>query len=163
MKESEYLFGNKKVIEDLKKIPVFEPLKDEDLQILMQMSKLRSYKSGEAIIEEGNVDYWMYFLVYGKVRIIKDDKEITIIKRKGDVFGEMRFIDDAPRSAAVYADGNTVCLAVDTNYINKLTGDDEVAFGYIIYRIFSAILAERLRLVTQELMEAKGKKGIKFW
>lgn len=163
MKESDYLDGNLKVINDLAKIPVFEPLKEDDLKTLLRRSKLRRYNSGEAIIEEGNVDFWMYFLVYGKVKITKNNKEISTIRRRGDVFGEMRFIDSAPRSASAYADGETVCLAVDTDYISKLTGDDKVAFGYILYRIFAEILAERLRQATRELTALKGKAGIKLW
>lgn len=163
MKQSEYLKDNLRVISDLKKIPVFEPLNQEDLQHLLLMSKLRLFKSGETIIEEGSVDYWMYFLIYGKVRITKKNKEISLIRRKGDVFGEMRFIDSSPRFASAIAEGDTVCLAVDTEYIDRLVGEDRVTFGYIIYRILSEILAERLRLATKELVELKGKVNIKFW
>jgi len=163
MKETDYLNGNTKIISDLKKIPVFEPFKQEDLQKLLMMSKLRVYESGETIIQEGNVDAWVYFLVYGNVKIIKKDNEVALLKRRGDVFGEMRFIDNTPRSASAVAEGDTVCLSVDTEYIEKLTGDDKIAFGYILYRVFSEILAERLKRATQELLDLKGKSGIKFW
>ena len=163
MKESKSLEGHQKIIDDLRKMPVFEPLKQEDLNSLLRMSKLRMYQSGETIIEEGNVDYWMYFLVYGKVRITKKNKEVAIIRRRGDVFGEMRFIDSSPRSASALAVGETVCIAVDTDYIDKLSGNDKITFGYVLYRIFSEILADRLRQATKELMDLKGKAGIKFW
>ncbi len=163
MKQSDYLKDNLRVISDLKKLPVFEPLSENDLQHLLLMSKLRLYKSGEAIIEEGSVDFWMYFLISGKVKITKKNKEISLIKRKGDVFGEMRFIDSSPRFASAYAEGDTVCLAVDTEHIDQLAGDDKVTFGYILYRIISEILAERLRQATKELMDYKGKSNIKFW
>jgi CRP-like cAMP-binding protein len=163
MKETDYLLGNEKIIEDLKKMPIFEPFKQEDLLTLLNMSKMRTYRSGEAILQEGNVDSWVYFLVYGKVKISKKGKMITTLHRKGDVFGEMRFIDSAPRSASAHADGDVACIAVDTEYVEKLTGNDRVAFGYIIYRVFSEILAERLRLLTKELMNTKGKDAFKFW
>jgi CRP-like cAMP-binding protein len=142
---------------------VFEPLGEEDLQHLLRMSKLRLYQSGETIIEEGRVDDWLYFLIYGRVNIVKQNKEISVITRGGDVFGEMRFIDSSPRSASAYADGDTVCLALDTKYLEKLSGDDKVAFGYILYRILSGILAEKLREATQELIALKGKSKIEFW
>ena len=41
MKESEYLEDNEKIIADLKKMPVFEPLKQEDLKFFLKMSKLQ--------------------------------------------------------------------------------------------------------------------------
>ncbi len=163
MKESQYLEDNLKIIKDLRKMPVFKPLKQEDIQVFLKMSKLRMYKSGETIISEGNVDSWMYFLIYGKVKITKENKAITVLRRRGDVFGEMRFIDSSPRFASAHAEGDTVCLAVDTDHIEQLSGNDRVTFGYILYRIISEILADRLRLATKELIQHKGKTNIKFW
>ncbi|MFC1878087.1 Crp/Fnr family transcriptional regulator, partial [Thermodesulfobacteriota bacterium] len=131
MKETDYLIGNEKIIDDLKKMPIFEPFNQEELQTLLNMSKLRTYKSGEEIIQEGNVDPWVYFLIYGKVRITKKEKSVTIIRRRGDIFGEMRFIDSSPRSASAFAEEDVACIAVDTEYVEHLTGDDKIAFGYI--------------------------------
>jgi len=163
MKETDYLLGNEQIIDDLKKMPIFLPFTQSDLQILLNMSKLRTYKSGEAIIEEGNIDSWVYFLIYGKAKIMKKNKEVTIIQRKGDVFGEMRFIDSSPRSASVYAVGDVACIAVDTEYVHKLTGNDRIAFGYIMYRVFSEILVNRLRSLTKELVAIKGKDALISW
>ena len=163
MKETNYLIGNEKIIDDLKKMPIFEPFKQEELQTLLNMSRLRTYRSGEEIIQEGNVDPWVYFLIYGKVRITKKEKNVTILRRRGDIFGEMRFIDSSPRSASAFAEEDVACIAVDTEYVENLTGDDKIAFGYILYRVFSEILSERLRAVTRELMEIKAKDASKFW
>ena len=163
MKETDYLLGNEKIIDDLKKMPIFRPFTQSDLQTLLNMSKLRTYKSGETIIQEGNIDSWVYFLIYGKVKIVKKNKEVTILQRKGDIFGEMRFIDSSPRSASAYADGDVACIAVDTEYVEKLTGNDKVAFGYIMYRVFSEILANRLRSLTRELITLKGKDASRKW
>ncbi len=163
MKETDYLLGNEKIIDDLKKMPIFGPFKQEELQTLLNMSRLRTYTSGEAIIQEGAVDPWVYFLLYGKVRITKKKKSVTIMRRRGDVFGEMRFIDNSPRSATARAEEDVACIAVDTEYVEKLTGDDKMAFAYILYRVFSEILSERLRTVTRELIEIKGKDAITFW
>lgn len=163
MKETDYLLGNEKIIDDLKKMPIFGPFKQDELQTLLNMSRLRTYASGEAIIQEGAVDPWVYFLLYGKVRITKKKKSVTIMRRRGDVFGEMRFIDNSPRSATAIAEEDVACIAVDTEYVEKLTGNDKMAFGYILYRVFSEILSERLRTVTRELIEIKGKDAITFW
>ncbi len=160
MKETDYLLGNEKIIDDLKKMPIFAPFTQNDLQMLLNMSKLRTYNSGEAIIQEGNIDSWVYFLIYGKAKIVKKNKEITILQRKGDIFGEMRFIDSSPRSASVYAVGDVACIAVDTEYVENLTGNDRLAFGYIMYRVFSEMLANRLRSLTKELVALKGKDAL---
>jgi CRP/FNR family transcriptional regulator, cyclic AMP receptor protein len=163
MKETNYLIENEKIIEEIKKIPVFGPFTEEELHTLLHMSKLRVYKPGETIIKESEIDSWIYFLIYGKVKISKEGKEITQIKRRGDIFGEMRFIDSAPRSASANAAADTVCLAIDAEHIESLTGENKIAFGYILYRIFSEILAERLRIMNKELIRVKGKEAIKVW
>jgi CRP/FNR family cyclic AMP-dependent transcriptional regulator len=163
MKETDYLIGNQKLIEDFKKIPVFEPFSQDDLHMLLNMSKLRIYKTGETIIEEGNIDRWVYFLIKGKVKILKKGKIVSVIGRRGDIFGEMRFIDKAPRSAAAVAEGDIVCIAVDSDYVDKISGNDKIAFGYLLYRVISEILVDRLRVATSELIELKGKKGVSFW
>ena len=163
MKETDYLVGNLKIAEDLKKMPVFEPFTQDELQTLLSMSKLRRYKTGETIIQEGNLDSWVYFLVSGKAEITQQGKTLAVIDRPGKIFGEMRFIDNAPRSAAATAKGETVCIAVDGDYVDKLSSKDKVTFGYILYRVISEILVERLRRTTKEFMALKGKKGISFW
>ena len=163
MKETQYLEENERIITDLQKIPVFEPLTQDNLKVFVKMSKLRMYKSGEAIISEGSVDYWMYFIIYGKVKITKENKEVAVLQRRGDVFGEMRFIDSAPRSASAYAEGDTALLAVDTDHIEQLAGTEKITFHYVLYRIISEILAERLRRATKELIDCKGNSNVKFW
>jgi CRP/FNR family cyclic AMP-dependent transcriptional regulator len=83
---------------------------------------------------------------------------VTVLNRAGDVFGEMRFIDNAPRSATVIAEKDVVCIALDSDYIDKLSGKDKVTFGYIFYRVISEIIVNRLRTATTDLMGLKGKE-----
>ena len=155
MKESEYLKDNVKYLEKLKQIPTLEPFETEDIKGLMQLSKIRQYSPGELIIEEGFYDCWIYFLVSGKVRVVKHGEDLQILQRTGDVFGEMGVIDASPRSATVYAIDDTVCLAADTSYVDRLSGNNKLAFCYILYRLFSKILATRLRSTNEELIKAK--------
>jgi CRP-like cAMP-binding protein len=162
MQETDFLSGNQRVLNDIKKFEIFEPFQDDELHHLMSMSKIRKYKAGEAIFDQGSADTWLYFLVYGKVRLIKDGKPVALLQRRGDVFGEMGAIECAPRSASATAVGETVCLATDIYYIEQLTGNDKLAFGYVIYRVFSGVLADRLRITTEELLALKGR-SIKIW
>ncbi len=162
MQETDFLKGNQRVLKDIKKFEIFEPFQDDELQNLMAMSKIRKYNPGETIFEQGSADTWLYFLVYGKVRVVKDNKPVALLQRRGDVFGEMGAIECAPRSASAVAIDPTVCLATDIYYIEQLTGEDKLAFGYVIYRVFSSVLADRLRVTTEELLTLKGR-SIKIW
>ena len=39
----------------------------------------------------------------------------------------------------------------------ELSGKDRIAFCYIIFRVFSEILADRLRITSEELVQAKNE------
>ena len=162
MQETDFLKGNQRVLNDIKKFEIFEPFQDDELYHLMSMSKIRKYNPGETIFDQGSADTWLYFMVYGKVRLIKDGKPVALLQRRGDVFGEMGAIACAPRSASAAAVGETVCLATDIYYIEQLSGNDKLAFGYVIYRVFSGVLADRLRTTTEELLALKGR-SIQIW
>jgi CRP/FNR family cyclic AMP-dependent transcriptional regulator len=162
MQETDFLKGNQRVLNDIKKFEIFEPFQEDELRHLMAMSKIRKYNPGETIFAQGSADTWLYFMVYGKVRLMKDNKPVALLQRRGDVFGEMGALECAPRSASAVAVGETVCLATDIYYIEQLTGTDKLAFGYVIYRVFSGVLADRLRVTTEELLELKGR-SIKIW
>jgi len=162
MQETDFLTENQRVLNDIKKFDIFEPFQDEELRNLMAMSKIRKYLPGETIFEQNSSDTWLYFLIYGKVRLVRNNQPLAVLKRRGDLFGEMGAMSVTPRSASAVAVGETVCLATDIFYIEQLTGADKLAFGYVIYRIFASVLADRLRSTTQTLMELQGR-SIKIW
>jgi CRP-like cAMP-binding protein len=163
MIESQYLSENDKLIQSLKGIPSLEKFHDRELRLLLQKSKIRKYRAGERIIKEGSTGAWIYILVYGKVDIVKDERVIASTDRRGELIGEMGAIDGAARSASVIATAETVCLATDTRQIKRLSGDDRLAFGYILYRVFAETLAERLRITTQELIRQQRRFPWKGW
>jgi CRP/FNR family cyclic AMP-dependent transcriptional regulator len=76
------------------------------------------------IIEEGKHERWVYFLVSGRVRVVKHGMEINILDQAGDVFGEMAILDGTARSASIYAIDETVCLATDASYLDRLSDND---------------------------------------
>ncbi|RJQ85680.1 MAG: cyclic nucleotide-binding domain-containing protein [Desulfobacteraceae bacterium] len=163
MLETTFLDNNARIMESLRKIPVLESFEEQELNRLLQMSKIRRYRSGECIVQEGRSDTWLFFLMYGRVRITKEGKEVTTLSRKGEVFGEMGAMDSSRRSASAHAVTDAVCLATDMFYVEKLTGKEKIAFGYVFYRLMSEILSRRLRQTTEALVKAKGRINLKFW
>jgi|TARA_B100001964_G_C14051829_1_gene517379 CRP-like cAMP-binding protein len=67
----------------------------------------------------------------------------------------MGFLDKGPRSATVRAIADTVCLAVDVFYLLKLEEEGQGAFQVAIYKMFSQILASRLRDTIDKYIEVK--------
>jgi CRP-like cAMP-binding protein len=161
MLESKYLKDNIENIQKLLAIPALRNFEAKSLQKLLRLSKIREYEDGEVIIQEGALDPWLYFLLSGKIRIIKESMEINTIDKKGEIFGEMRIIDSMKRSASVVAVGKTICLAVDTSAKNRISEqdpmDEKVDFVLLLYRIFAEYMSIRLRITNDELITAKKK------
>lgn len=163
MRESSFLDKNEAMLDSLRKLDVMESFNEQELQKLLEMSTIRKYKAGECIVQEGRSDTWLYFLMFGRIRISKKGKEVAELIRKGEIFGEMGALDNSPRSASAHAVTDTVCMATDMFYLEKLTGADKTTFGYVLYRLLAEILSRRLRQTTDELIRAKGRINLKFW
>ncbi|MCK5343981.1 MAG: cyclic nucleotide-binding domain-containing protein, partial [Candidatus Heimdallarchaeota archaeon] len=89
----------------LKNNPFCSHLTDEQLQKLMDHSKTETIKAGTLICSEGDIADKVYFILNGKVKIFKTDKngnetELATIE-KGNMFGEMALFDKGIRSASV--------------------------------------------------------------
>lgn len=161
MIESRYLKDNIENIQRLLTISALRNFETKSLSKLLKLSKIREYEDGEAIIQEGDLDPWLYFLLSGKIRVTKENLEIGTIDKKGEIFGEMRVIDSLSRSASVHAVGKTLCLAVDTSAKNRISQDDpldeRLDFLLLLFRIFSEFMSIRLRATNEELITAKKK------
>jgi len=157
MIESDYLKDNNEIIQKLMRIPALKSFNEENMQTLLHMSKIKEFKTGDLIFEEGSYANLIYYIIFGKARIVKDGKELIILQRTGDVFGEMGPIDGSSRSASVYAADDTVCVEIDISSLDKMSGDDMYSFRYMIFRGFAEILANRLRVTTDELLHARNE------
>ena len=101
MVDNEYMQDNRDIIQKLRKIPTLDFFNDRDLEGIIKLSRVIKYDPGELIIKEGQYDNWIYFIIYGEVRIQKHGETIGLLKRRGDIFGEMGIIDGSPRSATI--------------------------------------------------------------
>jgi CRP/FNR family cyclic AMP-dependent transcriptional regulator len=155
MLESKYLKATVENVQTLMEIPMLKDFEPWNIRDLLTQSKIRKYEDGEEIIKEGDNDRWFYFLLKGKVRIVKAGEELAILRGAGDIFGEMSLIGTSIRSTSVFSMGETTCIATDASIIDKLLGNDKIALCYILYRAFSIILAERLKATSADLVNAK--------
>ena len=159
MIESKYLKENIENIQRLMTISALKHFETRNLGKLLRLSKIRQYEDGEIIIKEGDMDPWLYILLSGEIKVVKEGEEIGTIAKKGEIFGEMRIIDDEIRSDSVYAVGKTICLAVDTSAKKRLSPtdhkDERLDFLLLLYRIFAEYMTIRLRLTNEELIKVK--------
>lgn len=153
--DAETIQEHAEVVEKLKEIPALRFFEKKDLKRIFGYSKITSYKPNDCIITEGSFDNCIYFLIMGRVKIIKQGEEISHLERTGDIFGEMCVIDGCARSATVIAVDDTTCLTTDVSFVDSMNPADKLTFSAIFYNVLSVVLAERLRETSAELARLK--------
>ena len=112
-------------IEQLKKIPLFQSLKDQELISLSESLQPIEVEKKENIISEGEVGDCLYIIRSGKVKVIAEigeHKEEIVLSYlgAGDYFGEMAIITGDPRSATVQAEEDTNLWQLDKKDFDTL-------------------------------------------
>ena len=138
------------MIEALEKVSLFSELSAAQLAEVSRFCALLSLSDGDMLIKESDKDdIDLYLLCQGSVEIVSRSSPITsgevvISKQDKDVFGEMGWLTNAPRTASVRCHGNVQAIRVDGRALNEyLNGHPEV--GYIIMRYIALTLAQRMQ------------------
>ncbi|HIJ91047.1 MAG: cyclic nucleotide-binding domain-containing protein [Desulfobulbaceae bacterium] len=158
MQESPYLESHAFLVDKLQRLPLLGSLSEKYIKHILRLSKIRTFEHSEIITPEGAYDNWVYILLSGGVRIVKNHKEIARIEEIGGTFGELAAIDGKSRSASVEAIGATVCLAIDTSFMNEAAEPLEQAlFVSVLYRLFAEVIAQHLRTANEELVRVRSE------
>jgi CRP-like cAMP-binding protein len=155
MQISDKLDSRVDIIEKIKTMPALESFDDNDLKELLRISKIVRYAPKELIVDESSYDGWIYYLISGRVRIVKAGNELAVLQRTGDVFGEVGSMGRGDLSVSVYALDEATCLKIDISSVDGLPNENRWVFRYVIYRGFAEVLAKRLRITTEKFLSAK--------
>jgi phosphoserine phosphatase RsbU/P len=86
---------------------LLEPLSDAEFAAVEHKLSRREFRPGEPIILDESYGEEVFFLVQGRVRIVKTttagDSQMLAMLHPGDCFGEMEVIAGRPRAASVVA------------------------------------------------------------
>lgn len=127
-------------------------LSDDDLHWVVHKAKLETIPPGERLIYEGRPINALYFVLSGLLSVVigaNEDRELAQII-KGEVVGEISFIDSRPPLATVKALETTQVLAISRFELNsKLHSDAKFAARF--YQGLSLCLASRMRGTIRRL------------
>jgi len=113
------------------------------------MINLQEFQVNEVIINENDIDEYLYLIKSGKVKVVKskDKKEINIAYlNEGAFFGEMALIDERPRMATVIAMEETIVKVFHRDDFLKVMHENQNIAVKFLSGIFS-----RLREATSKL------------
>jgi serine/threonine protein kinase len=115
--------------EFLRKVPLLEPLSNEQITKLADALEEKSYSEGEYIIKQGEQGETFYIIESGEVRCTQwksptDQTEVPLLMLKeGDYFGEMALMLDEPRAAhCIASSGPIKCLTLERTQFFSLLG-----------------------------------------
>jgi len=134
----------------LSKISLFSLMKNRDLKRISKLSHKHSFKSGELIIREGEIDNRLFVIISGEVEIIKSlgsqNQKLLSVLRSYNYFGEMALLDDYVRTASAVAKKNTELLSLDQwNIREEITKNPLIAIELL------QNLSRRIRAVEGHL------------
>lgn len=121
----------------LKKLPIFDGLSDKDLFFIAPILRRVTFKSGEAVIHEGDKGDTLFIIQKGSVDVFKltaAGKEVDLgVLPEGSFFGELSLFDDHPRSATVRTLEQTEFLTISRRDLDMvMKGNNDIE--NILYR-----------------------------
>ncbi|MFV2007349.1 MAG: cyclic nucleotide-binding domain-containing protein [Longimicrobiales bacterium] len=137
----------------LAKVDLFEGLPDDDLERIANIVGGATAEAGEVLFEEGESGDAFYVVVDGAVEIVKrvsgGDEEKLAVRRRGEAFGEMALLNDAPRSATARAVDDTQLMVVPRDDFLLLLGADTLAVR-VMQSLSKALRALGVRFATSD-------------
>lgn len=144
---------NQLVLKFLKESRLFSSLPEELLNQLIPLSSYRTYEKGTRILEEGQKNSEVFFIIKGDVAVFSKGELILKLHRNGDMFGEMSVISEKPCSACVVADSAVELFCIRAKDIGKSVEVDGDQLQNILYRLFSVILTDKLSRTTEKAQQ----------
>lgn len=110
-------------------IPFFNAVKQQDsgqLEVLMQSSRIICFRTGEVVLQRGDGDQCLYFLLKGRLAVYPGETptgEPINHVTPGEVFGDLAWLTGKPRSATILADSHrdAMVLALDFSGFGNLS------------------------------------------
>lgn len=133
-------------------------LTGDQCAILADVISLRDLKDGEVLVKQGASDNHLYVIVSGALAVARQTEAngqwINLnLLTKGDLAGELGFMDGRPHYAALRATGPTQVLSLEREKLESLLEREPV----IVYRVMRAIfrvvhvILNRMAMQTSEL------------
>ncbi len=134
----------------------FPNLTEDERQWLVLNGQTSAYKTGEAVISEGEVVTSLLLIRSGNLRVTRTyldemSAEFAGPLGPGEVIGEMSLMDKKGASANLIADGNSEIHAIPGNILkDKLEND--VAFKARFFESLFLDLTRKLRSTNQRVL-----------
>ncbi len=136
-------------------LQIFSDMSAEHLRQFLSICKIFTYQCQEKIITQGVQKPWVFILLRGKIRVLVNEVEITVLHQRSDVFGETPLISRSPPTATVEALTEVSCLAIDVVLLSEIHTKGNEMFNAAFYQYTTRLLVGRLARMSEELALVK--------
>jgi CRP/FNR family cyclic AMP-dependent transcriptional regulator len=136
---------------ELRQVPLFSLLDDDELAILAQQVELRDFAANQRIYKVGEPSSPAYVMLSGAVDVTlidEDGQEVIFSQpRHGDFFGFASMLEGSAHQTTAIATEPTSCIEVDRNDITVLLQTRPIA-GLDMLAVFAAEIHAAQRVIS---------------
>src|SRR5215212_220419 len=147
------------MLDELRRVPLFAGLSEEDLERLYQMAETVSIPAGQLVLQEGEPGDALYVVLDGELEITKRQggQDILLaVSRAGEFLGEMPLLEQTPRSASVRTLRESRLLVISQAAFQTLLSCSPSAPLRILHTLTSRLRNNESVLMQNEKMAALG-------
>lgn len=141
------------MIEFLRKVDIFCDMDGQDLSKVAAILKQKEFERGARVFSAGDPGGTVYLIRAGIIHITRDQPKAgaVVLARlsQGEVFGEMSYIDQRPRSANAVSAAKTTLLMVEREALDQLSVDLKLMNKILVGMLRK--LSERLKKVDDQI------------
>lgn len=142
--------------QNVRQIDLFSSLSDDEIDILVKHSKIRSLVEDEALFHQGDDGDFFAIIIDGRIEITKHTEKETPVAlaslTNGDTLGEMALIDQEKRSASAIAIEPSSVFVLSRKSFDLLV-DQYPRCGTKLFRKLAIILCNHIRETSRQLAE----------
>jgi CRP/FNR family transcriptional regulator len=135
---------------ELRSLPLFSGLDDEDLEFVRSVCVQRSYPAGQIVLLEGAPSSVLYSIRAGRVKLYKTStrgrEQVLQLLRAGDSFNEVAVLDGGPNPASAQTIEPTTLVLLRRQDLLRLLRE-RPGFALALIRSFASRLRTVLELV----------------
>ena len=138
-------------LQTLQKYSLFGGLLEDQIEKILPLMELESYKSGTDIIVEGSPNDKIYFIINGEVSVLKGEAVLSSLVI-GETFGEMEVLEVMPSVATIRSLTDVTTMSFSNKALRQIYKQDAKTFSLFIMNL-ARDLSRRLRKMDEKLVE----------
>jgi len=144
-------------LKELRASQLFGQFDRETLEQLLSSTSLRSYRSGDLIVREGDTGSSLFLIVAGHVRVFtqaEDGNRVFLAELgPGDFFGEVSLLTGKPRTATIEAAGHVAAIELDKASVDQIS-ERQPQVRRILEEFYTRRAQETVEAVIRKLRHA---------